>query len=89
VRKLSLSNDSDKFLERLDAKQFKQVVRKILSLASDATPPDSIKLEGSDYRRTDQGEFRIVYKFDADTVYIVLVGKRNDDEVYARAKRKK
>ena len=89
MRKLSLSNDADKFLERLDAKQFKQIVRKIFSLASDSVPPDSIKMEGSDYRRTDQGEFRIIYKFDMDTIYIVLVGKRNDDEVYSKAKRKK
>ncbi len=89
ARKLSLTRDADKFLERLDAKQYKQVVRKIFALAStDATPPDSLQLQGSDYRRADQGEFRIVYYFDADTVYVVLVGKRNDDEVYARAKNK-
>lgn len=88
TRKLSLSGDADKFVARLDPKQFKQVVRKIFALANDATPPDSLKLEGSDYRRADQGEFRIVYFFDADTVHIVLVGKRNDDEVYARAKNK-
>ena len=89
TRKLSLTRDADKFLERLDPKQYKQVVRKIFALASEATPPDSLQLQGSDYRRADQGEFRIVYYFDAaDTVYVVLVGKRNDDEVYARAKNK-
>jgi mRNA interferase RelE/StbE len=88
MRKLALANDADKFLARLDAKQFKQVVRKIFALAEDPMPPDSLKLEGSDYRRADQGEFRIVYSFDADTVYIIVVGKRNDDEVYAKARKK-
>ena len=87
-RKLSLTNDADKFLDRLDAKQFKQVVRKILALAHDPTPTDSIQMKGRRYRRVDQGEYRIVYFFDEDTVTIVVVGKRNDDDVYTRAERK-
>lgn len=88
ARKLSLTNDAKRFLDRLDAKQYRQVVRRILALIDDATPPDSIKLTGSEYRRVDQGEYRIVYSFDADTVYIVVVGKRNDNEVYAQTRRK-
>ena len=87
-RKLSLTNDADKFLDRLDAKQFKQVVRRILALAHEPTPTDSIQMQGRRYRRVDQGEYRIVYFFDDDTVTIVIVGKRNDDEVYTRAERK-
>ena len=39
-RKLSLTNDADKFLDRLDAKQFKQVVRRILALAHEPTPAE-------------------------------------------------
>ncbi len=88
ARKLSLTNDADKFLARLDAKQFKQVVRKIFALAQSPPPSDAIKMEGSNYHRADQGEYRIVYSFDKDSVYILVVGKRNDDEVYAKAKRK-
>ena len=87
-RKLSLTNDADKFLDRLDAKQFKQVVRRILALAHEPTPADSIQMKGRRYRRVDQGEYRIVYFFDEDTVTIVVVGKRNDDDVYTRAERK-
>ena len=86
-RQFSLTNAATKFLGNLDGKQFKQVVRKIFALAEDPIPPDSIKMEGSPYRRADQGEYRIVYSFDADTVYILVVGKRNGDEVYAQAKR--
>jgi mRNA interferase RelE/StbE len=88
IRKLDLTNDARKFVEQLDAKQFKQVLRKILSLMADATPQDSIKLQGSEYYRADQGEFRIVYRFDVETVYIVVVDKRNDDEVYKHLKRR-
>jgi len=87
-RRLSLTGDADRFLERLDAKQYRQVVRRIFALAADATPPDSARLEGSNLRRVDQGEYRIVYSFDTDTVFILVIGKRNDDEVYAKLRRK-
>jgi mRNA interferase RelE/StbE len=61
---------------------------KILSLLSDPMPPDSLQLKGFDnYRRTDSGEFRIVYRFDDTTIAISLVGKRNDDEVYRQLKK--
>lgn len=88
ARTLSLTNDAKRFLDRLDAKQYRQVVRRILALIDDATPPDSIKMTDSEYRRVDQGEYRIVYYLDAHTVYVIVVGKRNDDEVYAKARRK-
>ena len=87
-RKLSLTRDADKFLAHLDAKPFRQVVRRGFSLATDTTPPDSIKMEGSNFHRVDQGEYRIVYSFDSDTVYVIVIGKRSDDEVYAKLKRK-
>ena len=89
MRKLSITHDGLKFLDRLDAKQFRQVVRRILALATDPTPNDSIHMEGSDYRRTDQGEYRIVYSFDDETVFIAVIGKRNDDEVYRKMDRKR
>ena len=38
--------------------------------------------QGYDYRRTDIGEYRIIYKTSGDTLQIILVGKRNDDEIY-------
>ena len=37
-------------------------------------------------QHVDTGEYRIVYRFDNDTVYIAVIGKRNDDEVYKRIK---
>jgi mRNA interferase RelE/StbE len=88
IRKLAMTKDADKFISQLDAKPFRQVVRKIFALADNPTPPDSLKLEGSNYYRADQGEYRIVYFFEPETLYIIIVGKRNDDDVYAQRKRK-
>lgn len=87
IRRLATTKYADKFLAQLDAKAFRQVVRKIFALADHPTPPDASKLDGSNYYRADQGEYRIVYFGDAETLYVVLVGKRNDDEVYAQVKR--
>ena len=85
MRKLALSKNVAGFLGDLQAKQFKQVLGKILSLLSDPAPADSQPLKGFlDLRRTDIGEFRIVYRFDDNTAAISLVGKRNDDEVYKK-----
>jgi len=88
MRKLDMTRDAYKFLEDLQAKQFRQVAMKALSLLNDPSPSDSSLLKGYDYYRVDVGEYRIVYKFDEDTVFLVLIGKRNDDEVYKTLKRK-
>ena len=85
MRKLALSKNVVDFISELQAKQFKQVMGKILSLLTDPTPTDSQPLKGfDDLRRADQGEFRIVYRFDENTLAVSLVGKRNDDEIYKR-----
>jgi len=68
----------------LPAKQFKQVVSKILSLQENPKPQDCKGLKGyvGDYRVT-QGEYRILYTIDADNhlLDIFRVGKRTYDEV--------
>ncbi len=82
--KIEISKRAEKFIRKLPAKQQRQIAGKILELRSDPEPHDSIKLKGYEqYRRTDIGEYRIVY-FVRDSVVLVvlLVGKRNDDEVY-------
>lgn len=70
-------------------KQYKQVVSKILSLASNPRQQDCKMLKGhpGNYR-ADQGEFRILYRIQDPTkdkpgeVQVFRVGKRNDGEVY-------
>lgn len=85
--KLDLSKQAVKFIRSLPPKQFRQVINKILELMSDPHPPDSIKLKGSIYKRTDIGEYRIVYHVVDDCLKIPYTGKRNDDEIYRLLKR--
>jgi|JI91814BRNA_FD_contig_101_281860_length_900_multi_2_in_0_out_0_2 mRNA interferase RelE/StbE len=80
--KLDITNDALKFVQNLQHKQYKQIVNKIFDLLKNARPHDSIQLKGSSFYRTDIGEYRIIYSFDVNTVTVVLVGKRNDNEVY-------
>jgi mRNA interferase RelE/StbE len=87
-RQLQLKADVIKELKGLPPKHCKQVALAILGLLQNATPHDSAPLTGqAHWRRVDIGEYRVVYRFDEDTVYVPLVGKRNDDEVYKLFKR--
>jgi mRNA interferase RelE/StbE len=88
VRKLDLTHDALGFLKTLPPKQFRQVVSKAFELMANPEPQDSKTLIGYDYRRADIGEYRIVYRFDRDFVYVALIGKRNDSDIYKRLKRK-
>lgn len=82
-RKLLLSRSAQRFVRDLAPKQYKQLLAKVLSLSSDPLPQDSRKLEGGgSVYRVDQGEYRILYEFDAETIHVLALGKRNDDEVY-------
>ena len=87
MRKLDINRDALKFLSDLQAKQYRQVVQKLFGLLADAHPNDSSQLKGSEFWRADIGEYRIVYRFDNATVYVVVIGKRNDDEVYRKLER--
>ena len=87
MRKLDINRDAYKFLSDLQAKQYRQVVQKVFGLMTDAQPNDASQLKGSEFWRADIGEYRIVYKFDDATVYVVIIGKRNDDEVYKKLER--
>ncbi|WLI90278.1 type II toxin-antitoxin system mRNA interferase toxin, RelE/StbE family [Massilia sp. R2A-15] len=87
---LTLSKEVEKFLFSLAPKQFKQVTVSMLKLMSDPTPHDSAALKGArrGERRVDIGEYRVIYRVEDGVIRIVLIGKRNDDEVYRRYERK-
>jgi mRNA interferase RelE/StbE len=78
------------FLKGLQPKVAAQIAKKVLSLNLEPLPADSKQLKGySGYYRVDSGEYRIIYQFNPDEnlVEVILVGKRNDDEVYKKLKR--
>ena len=88
MRKLALSKQAAKDLPGLPAKQYRQVISAIFDLLTNPDPHYSKPLAGTPYRRIAVGEYRVVYRTDDETVYVVVVGKRNDDEVYRALERK-
>lgn len=88
MRRIDVYKRAEKFIRKLPPKQTRQIVAKITALAENAEPSDMIILKGHELlRRVDVGEYRIIYFVDPKTLHIVLVGKRNDDEVYKQLKR--
>ncbi len=88
LRKFDITRDALKFVNELDAKQFRQVVRKLFALLTEPEPGDSSKLTGYSYRRVDIGEYRIIYRYDDEAIYVARRGKGNDDQVYRELGRK-
>lgn len=80
---LRIAKPTIKFLKDLPLKDFKQVMVKVISLQSEPRPNDCKALKGySGGYRVDQGEYRILYTIEEETISIFRIGKRNDGEVY-------
>lgn len=81
---LKLSRQAGRFIKTLPPKQYKQVVSATLALLNNPEPHDSKPLKGSkdNNRRADVGEYRIVYRVEGEGLLVLVIGKRNDDEVY-------
>lgn len=92
--RLDISHDAAAFIARREPKHRRQISGKIVELRNNPNPTDSIQMKGSEYRRTDIGEYRIVYKVvldpkdEDDILKIITVDKRNDSQVYRRSDRK-
>jgi len=82
--KLSISKQAQKFLDNLPPKQFRQILKKVFALLENPMPHDSKELKGYPFLRNDIGEYRIVYDVKEDVLRIIVVGKRNDSEVYKK-----
>ncbi|KKU59564.1 MAG: hypothetical protein UX81_C0008G0014 [Parcubacteria group bacterium GW2011_GWA2_47_12] len=86
--KFNPSKVSEKFLRKLPPKHRRQVAEKIYKLTENPKPSDATTLKGyNNYYRADIGEYRIVYRWSSAALYVPLIGKRNDDEVYRKLKR--
>ncbi len=89
--KLDLDDDVAKALtdpKRYTAKVARQLLVKVVELASNPRPQDHIQLK--DGFRVDSGEHRIYYEIDdrQRVVTVRLVGLRNDDAIYKELRRK-
>lgn len=80
---VALSHKAEKFLFDLQPKQFKQVAARVLDLGRDPRPADMRHMQGHPgYFRITVGEFRVIYRTNDEIVHVVVVGSRNDDDVY-------
>lgn len=85
---LQIERDVVKSLRKLPPKHFRQIVFKVFALQQIPLPNDC-KPIGAAYR-VDSGEYRILYFLDdqIQNIRIVLIAKRNDDEVYRKFMRR-
>ena len=81
---LSLSRASVRFLDALPPRQYRQVARKIIMLMTDPQPADAERLKGYDFHRVTVGEYRVIFDVHDGVLRIIVIGRRNDDEVYRR-----
>jgi mRNA interferase RelE/StbE len=85
---IDISNAIRKYLTDLPIKHYRQITLKLLDLANTPFPHDSLKMKGYESRyRIDSGEYRVVYEVEGKLVRVVIVGKRNDSDVYKKADR--
>lgn len=86
--KINLSKDAERFLKKIPAKHSKQIAERLYTLLQDPEAFPSVELKGyAPYRRAKSGEYRIIFYVEEDTLFVPLIGKRNDDEVYQLLKR--
>ena len=84
--KLDLTKQAVKFIRTLDAKQFRQVINKIIGIMDNPNQSDIEQLKGYPYKKGDIGEYRIIFRVEGDCLKVSFVGKRNDAEVYRELK---
>lgn len=89
--KIIPTRDFCNMLNEMQEKQFKQIWKCILNLIENPRPHDSKKIgeyEECPIYRVDSGEFRIIYQYNEKCLYPLVLGKRNDGQVYKEMKRK-
>ena len=81
---INISKQASKFLEKAHPKHARQIARKLFELQQNPFPHDSIQLKGQHAKlyRTDVGEYRVIYFIEENILFITIIGKRNDGEVY-------
>ncbi len=86
--KINIAKRAQKFLRQLPPKHGRQISAKLFQLRNEPYPNDAKQLVGyPHWWRATAGEYRIIYRVADDTLFIEIVGKRNDDEVYRQLRR--
>jgi mRNA interferase RelE/StbE len=81
--KLDFSRSAAKFLQKMPAKHVRQVAERIAALQQSPSEVLTEDLKGyAPFRKLKSGEYRVVYFIENDTLFVTLVGKRNDDDIY-------
>ena len=78
-----------RFLKKRDSKQFLQIFQAITCLCEEPRPVDTISMGNGSHFRKDVGEFRVIYRFDDITLFVSVIGNRNDSAAYQEFGRKK
>ena len=87
MRQIKLHKQAARFVTSVPPKQKRQIAATLVSLQEIVQPHDSKKLVGYDFYRVDCGEYRVIYTWDDSTVYVFIIGKRNDGDVYRKLQR--
>jgi mRNA interferase RelE/StbE len=85
--RLRLSKDAARFLDKLPAKHARQIAEKIAALQADPTLSTEDVKGHPPFRRLKSGEYRIIHFIEDDTLYVTLIGKRNNDDIYKQIAR--
>jgi mRNA interferase RelE/StbE len=86
--KIDLSRQAAEFLSELQAKQARQIVSRLDTLAADpSSVPSALIRGGQGERRVKAGEFRVVYEVSDQNLVVLLIDRRNDDRIYRKLRR--
>jgi mRNA interferase RelE/StbE len=81
MRQSDFTKSAERSLQKLatsDNRIAQSIKNKILRLLKDPQPLDSLKMAGHpEYLRIRVGKYRIIYRYDDDKLYIVLIAKRD------------
>ena len=86
--KIDASRQASAFLKSIPAKHARQIIERVEALARDPAQQPHEELRGyAPMRRLRSGEYRVIFEIDGDTLFLRLIGRRNDDDIYKSLER--
>ena len=78
--RIEIKRSATKELKRIAAKNQRRIIDHIRSLSADPRPAGTKKLSGEEKYRIRQGDYRILYQINDETITVVVVriGHRRD-----------